>query len=147
MSPTVTKATKDSKKAAKRGEALKKEARKEIAERIEAIDAGKEPPAAAPQAKPKSKTKPAKAPRETKRKRLGVLEAAAQVLKDSGKPLTAAEIMQVITEQKLWSSQGKTPHQTLFAAAIREIKAKADQARFTKPEAGKFAFNAARKEG
>lgn len=145
--PTTTKAQKSAKKAGKTGEALKKQARKEIAERIEAIDAGKEPPAAAaPEPKPTSKTKLVTTPREAKPKRMGVLEAATQVLKEASKPMTAVEILQVITERKLWSTRGKTPHQTLFAAAIREIKAKGNQARFAKPEAGKFASNAARKD-
>jgi hypothetical protein len=153
MSPTPT-ATK-AKKNPKTGEALKKQARKEIAERIAQIDAAEPTNAAAtnspvadpkPAAKKAKAEKPAKPPKPDKPKKLGVLDAAAKVLRDAGKPLTAGEIMQVMLDKKIWSTRGKTPHQTLFAAALREIKAKGNQARFTKPEPGKFAFNAAKKE-
>jgi hypothetical protein len=80
--------------------------------------------------------------REAKPKRLSALDAAAQVLKASGKPMRAQELIAKMTEQGLWTSpKGKTPHATLAAAMYREINAKGDHARFTMTDRGQFAFN------
>jgi hypothetical protein len=38
----------------------------------------------------------------------------------------------------MWTTGGKTPAATIYAAIIREIAAKGDQARFRKVERGKF---------
>jgi HB1, ASXL, restriction endonuclease HTH domain len=73
-------------------------------------------------------------------RKLGVLSAAHQVLSASATPMTSQEMIAAMAEQKLWSSpNGKTPAQTLYAAIIREIANKGDDARFTKTERGKFA--------
>jgi len=37
-----------------------------------------------------------------------------------------------------WKTNGRTPHATLYAAMIREIKDKDEQARFRKVDRGKF---------
>ena len=40
----------------------------------------------------------------------------------------------------LWTTNGKTPEATIYAAIIREIAAKGKDARFKKVERGKFEF-------
>ena len=98
---------------------------------------------AAKKAKPTAKAKrPAKAtPAANAAKRLSALDAAAAVLKKSGKPMRSRELITAMAEQGLWTSPGgKTPHATLYAAIIREIAAKGKDARFTKTERGLFAF-------
>ena len=79
------------------------------------------------------------APKEAPPKKLGVLSAAHQVLAASAEPMTCQELIEAMATQKLWSSpNGKTPAQTLYAAVIREIKAKGAESRFAKTERGKF---------
>ena len=83
------------------------------------------------------------ATKSAKPKRVSAIDAAAQVLKKTGKPMRAQELIAAMAEQKLWTSPGgKTPHATLYAAIIREITTKGAAARFTKVERGQFAFNA-----
>ena len=95
-------------------------------------------------ASPAAGSKPAKLKPAVKKKpkRVGALGAAAQVLAKSGKPMRSQEMIASMAEQGLWSSPaGKTPHATLYAAIIREIRAKKGQARFKKVDRGQFAFN------
>ena len=98
----------------------------------------------AKKAKPAAKAKPtakAKTKKAVKPKRLSGLDAAATVLKKSGKPMRSRELITAMAKQGLWTSPGgKTPHATLYAAMIREIAAKGKDARFTKTERGLFAF-------
>ena len=83
-----------------------------------------------------------KAEREKKEKQLSALDAAAAVLKKAGKPMRAQEMIAEMAEQGLWSSPaGKTPHATLYAAMLREIGVKGNDARFKKTDRGLFAFN------
>jgi hypothetical protein len=87
----------------------------------------------------KSKAKKAKG--ESKRKRTSALDAAAEVLKKASKPMRAQELIAAMAEQNLWKSPGgKTPHATLYAAIIREIRDKGGEARFRKTERGQFKF-------
>lgn len=89
-------------------------------------------------AKPKAERKPVA---DAKPKRVSALDAAATVLKDSGQAMRATEMIAAMAEKGLWTSpNGKTPHATLYAALLREIGAKAKDARFRKVERGKFAF-------
>ena len=93
----------------------------------------------------KAKAEPATkaATKSAKPKRVSAIDAAAQVLKKTGKPMRAQELIAAMAEQKLWTSPGgKTPHATLYAAIIREITTKGAAARFTKVERGQFEFNA-----
>lgn len=77
-----------------------------------------------------------------KPKRTSALDAAAQVLAKSAKPMRAKDLIAAMAEQGLWSSPaGKTPHATLYAAMMREIGAKGDEARFKKADRGLFEFN------
>ncbi len=70
-------------------------------------------------------------------KKVSGLDAAAQVLKDAGKPMGFKEITDGAIA-KGWKTNGKTPQATLYAAAIREIAAKGKKARFRKTERGMF---------
>jgi hypothetical protein len=95
-------------------------------------------------AKPPAAKKPAaeKGGRDTlarKPKRMGVLDAAAQVLASSKEPMRAKDMVKAIEAKGLWKSPGgKTPEATLYAAIIREIAAKGNKARFKKHDKGVF---------
>ena len=130
MSATKTKKTTKT-KVAKTTKRATKAALKSIEANIEAIDgAGK-----------KRKAKKAK---DSKPKKLSALDAAAQVLAQSGQPMNTREMIEALAAKKLWTSPGgKTPHATLYSAILREINEKGKDARFTKTERGKFAANAA----
>ena len=113
-----------------KGSTKKRASKAKAAKRTKAKTAAKAKPAA------KAKTKKAAKP-----KRLSALDAAATVLKKSGKPMRSRELITVMAERGLWTSPGgKTPHATLYAALIREIAAKGKDSRFTKTERGLFAF-------
>jgi hypothetical protein len=93
--------------------------------------------------KTKAPTKKAKkASGEPKPKRVSALDAAAEVLAKSGKPMRAQELIAAMAEQGLWKSPGgKTPHATLYAAMMREERDKGTASRFKKVDRGQFAFN------
>ncbi len=91
-------------------------------------------------ATPKAQRKPAG---KATPKRLSALDAAAQVLAQAGKPMRARELIAAMADQGLWTSPGgKTPHATLYAAMMREARARGDAARFRKADRGQFEFNA-----
>lgn len=76
-------------------------------------------------------------------KKLSLLDAAAQVLKQSGAALNCKEIIKLAVEGGLWTPSGaKTPEQSLYSAMFREIKNK-ENSRFRKSESrkGSFEFN------
>ena len=76
-----------------------------------------------------------------KPKHISALDAAATVLRKSGKPMHCKALIDAMAEQGLWQSPGsKTPHATLYAAILRELKAKGDAARFKKVGRGQFEF-------
>ena len=93
-----------------------------------------------------TKTRPAKATKTAatpsaaaESKRLSALDAAAKVLAETGQPMRCTELIAVMAAKGYWSSPGgKTPASTLYAALLRELKTKKDQARFRKTERGKF---------
>ncbi len=71
--------------------------------------------------------------------KLSALDAAAQVLAKSGKPLRAAEIIAEMEAKGLWKSPGgMTPAATLYSSMIREIAAKGAASRFKKKDRGLF---------
>jgi hypothetical protein len=91
---------------------------------------------------PTRKAKSKKANGNEKPKRVSALDAAAQVLKETNKPMRATELIEAMAERNLWKSPGgKTPHATLYAAMVREARDKGDASRFTKVDRGMFAFN------
>lgn len=73
-------------------------------------------------------------------KRPSGLDAAAQVLADADEPLNTKEMVARMLAKGLWRTGGKTPAATIYAAIIREIRTKGDDARFRKVERGKFAL-------
>lgn len=89
-------------------------------------------------AKPKRRRKEPATPKE---KKLSVLDAAAQVLAEQGKPMNCQEMIAVMAAKDYWTSPaGKTPHATLYSALLRETTTKRAASRFVKVERGKFAL-------
>ncbi len=78
-------------------------------------------------------------PAKSKVKSLSGLDAAAQVLREVGEPMNAQDLIARILERGLWKTGGKTPAATIYAAMIREIKAKGTTSRFQKVDRGRFA--------
>jgi len=132
-------------------EKMSKEAQAEIAARLEKLEAG-EPVGHSEQsepAKPKETKKPkgakvsgrkrAAAPKQPKPKRLGVLDAAAQVIVGLKEPIGCKDLVAKVVEKGLWKSPaGKTPEATLYSSIIREIAAKGRESRFKKVDRGMF---------
>lgn len=88
--------------------------------------------------KPSGKNAPkAKAAKASGGKMSG-LDAAAKVLADSGKPMKAKTIVEAMISKGLWTTGGKTPQATIYAAMIREIGEKGKDARFKKVGRGEF---------
>ena len=74
-------------------------------------------------------------------KKLSALDAAAQVLRESGQAMTTKALIGVMAGKGYWSSpNGQTPHATLYAAIAREIATKGDASRFVKSARGRFAL-------
>jgi hypothetical protein len=97
---------------------------------------------AAPAAPPRA----AKATIEAKAKKLSALDAAAQVLAETGQTMTCQELIAAMAEKGYWTSPaGRTPAATLYAAVTREISAKGKAARFQKVDRGQFALAQAEK--
>jgi hypothetical protein len=72
-------------------------------------------------------------------KHLSALDAAAKVLAETGQPMRCTEMIAAMAAKGYWTSPaGKTPASTLYAALLRELRTKQDQARFRKTERGKF---------
>ena len=71
-------------------------------------------------------------------KRLSGLDAAAKVLADAGEPLNTKDMVERMLAKGLWTTSGKTPAATIYAAIIREIATKGDDARFRKVDRGRF---------
>jgi len=75
---------------------------------------------------------------EAKPKKLSCLNAAAQVLKGEGKPMTCKAMIDAMFSQKLWHSDAPTPAATLYSAILREMTKKPDTSRFVKTDRGLF---------
>lgn len=71
-------------------------------------------------------------------KRMSGLDAAAKVLAEAKEPLNAKTIVECAITKGYWTTGGKTPWATVYAAIIREIAAKGKKSRFKKVERGKF---------
>lgn len=82
------------------------------------------------------------APQAQGGKRMGILKAAVVVLKETGKAMNAKGMVETALAKGMWSTKGKTPAATLYAAIIREIAKKGGEARFKKTDRGMFALNA-----
>ena len=89
-------------------------------------------------AKPATTKKPAKAPA----KKLSALDAAAKVLGQKKKPMSAKELIEAMSAKGYWKSPGgQTPHATLYSAMLREINTKGKDSRFKNVERGQFSIN------
>ena len=77
-------------------------------------------------------------PKAAKAKMSG-LDLAAKVLAEAGQPMNAKAICEAVLKAG-WQTKGKTPHATLYAAIIRGIAAKCEQARFRKTDRGQFEY-------
>jgi hypothetical protein len=103
----------------------------------QALDAKDGAPATDAKASKPAKAKKAKEP---KTKKVGALDAAAQVLASSKEPLNCKAMIEAMAKKGLWTSPGgKTPHATLYSAIIREIAVKGKESRFVKKDRGQFA--------
>jgi hypothetical protein len=68
------------------------------------------------------------------------LDAAAHVLAEAGVAMNCKDLSDSILAQKLWSTQGRTPAATIYAAIIREIASKGADSRFRRTDRGLFEF-------
>ena len=94
-------------------------------------------------AKPSDTRSRNKAKKSTKaavaEKKTSALDAAAQVLRRSKKPMRTKELIEAMAKQSLWKSPGgKTPWATLYSSIIREIGVDGKDARFKKIGRGMF---------
>ncbi len=87
--------------------------------------------------------KPKKTPKksaETKTKKLSALDAAAQLLAETGQPMACKELIESMAQKGYWSSPGgKTPASTLYSGITKEIATKGKESRFQKTDRGRFA--------
>ena len=73
-------------------------------------------------------------------KKLSALDAAAQVLAETGQPMACKEMIEAMAKKSYWSSPGgKTPASTLYSAITKEISSKGKESRFKKTDRGRFA--------
>ncbi len=90
-----------------------------------------------------AKTKMARTPKPKAKRTntMSALDAAAKVLAETKKAMTAKEMIEAMSAKNYWRSPGgATPHSTLYAAIARERKVKGKDARFKKTGPGKFAL-------
>jgi hypothetical protein len=66
------------------------------------------------------------------------LEAAAHLLREANEPLDAQTLVKRMLDRGLWTTAGKTPAATIYAAMIREITTKGPNSRFRKVVRGRF---------
>lgn len=81
-------------------------------------------------------------PKEAKPKKVSAIDAAANVLIETGEAMNSQAMIKAMSDRGLWSSpKGLTPHATLYSAILREINTKGIDSRFRKAERGKFTAN------
>ncbi|MGD0572287.1 MAG: winged helix-turn-helix domain-containing protein [Sedimentisphaerales bacterium] len=91
--------------------------------------------------KPSKKNKATKTGKKKERKTSG-LDAAARVLRETGKPMRCPDIIKMALEKGYWSTKGATPAATVYSAIIREIANKGNRSRFRKSARGEFELTA-----
>jgi hypothetical protein len=92
----------------------------------------------APEAKPGRKKKASDEPADPAKK-TSQIQAALQVLANAKEPMNCQAMVEAMSAHGLWTSPGgKTPHATLYAAILREINTKGNDARFRKVDRGQF---------
>jgi len=73
-------------------------------------------------------------------KKLSALDAAAQILAETGQPMACNEMIEAMAQKGYWSSPGgKTPASTLYSGITKEIATKGKESRFKKTDRGRFA--------
>ena len=72
---------------------------------------------------------------------MSVLDAAYEVLKKSGSPMSPVDIIRPILESGMWTTKGKTPEQTLGARLYVDIKKLGAKSRFVNAGNGRFALS------
>ncbi len=82
----------------------------------------------------------ASAKQTVKKKKPSGLDAAARVLAETGRPMSAKQLVEAMLAKKYWSSGGQTPHATISSAMQREMQNKGKQSRFRKTAPGRFAL-------
>jgi len=97
-------------------------------------------PVTATTAKNAPKSPPVRTDARLKGKMSG-LDAAARALSEAGTPMNAADIAATAIDKGYWKTTGKTPQATIYAAILREIQKKGEDARFKKTGKGMFASN------
>jgi hypothetical protein len=100
--------------------------------------AGKAPAKTDPDLVPLSQMDKEKKAAKTEKK-LSLLDAAAQVLKAKGEPMTCGAMVEAVMAKKLWTTDAPTPAATLYSAILREMK-KGKESRFKKTDRGHFAL-------
>ncbi len=89
---------------------------------------------------PAGKKRKPKADAPAKEHKPSGLDAAARVLREAGTPLNCGEMVKTMLEKGYWSTGGKTPSATIYAAILREAKTCGDQSRFRKTDRGLFEY-------
>jgi hypothetical protein len=112
--------------------------KKASAKKVPAVKGGKAPKVT--MTKPEAVNAAMQAVDQDKKKRSSGLDAAAQVLREAGKPMSCKEMVEVMLAKGLWKTSGKTPDATIYSAVIREIATKGTAARFKKVDRGQFEF-------
>ena len=76
-----------------------------------------------------------------KEKKLSLLDAAVEVLKQSGEPMNTREMVKAATDSGLWiPTDCKTPEQTLYGSIFREMKIKENPRIVKSTVKGKFEY-------
>ena len=76
-----------------------------------------------------------------KEKKLSLLDAAVEVLKQSGEPMNTREMVKAATDSGLWiPTDCKTPEQTLYGSIFREMKIKENPRIVKSSVKGKFEY-------
>ena len=121
--------------------AAKKKTTKKIDARQKRPPAKKKPVQKQPAQEPESRPAAKKVPAKKTDTKLSALDAAAQVLAETDRPMNCREMIEAMAEKGYWTSPaGKTPASTLYSAILRELKSKGPEARFQKVERGRFAL-------
>lgn len=83
--------------------------------------------------------------KKSPKKNMSQIEAAIKILAVRKKPMSCQEMVDAMVAKRLWKSPGgKTPHATLYASILRDLK-KGKDARFKKVAPGKFTLAKTRK--
>lgn len=76
-----------------------------------------------------------------KEKKLSLMDAAVEVLKQSGEPMNTREMVKAATDSGLWiPTDCKTPEQTLYGSIFREMKTKENPRIIKSAVKGKFEY-------